>query len=261
MYLISSFYRWGRVEWTTYIKRNTVRSTTWLLRWGLFWAGVVTLTLPPNIYIITRYFLSIPFFILLFPWVNDIFTTLAAIFEDYFRRKNYKSIAKQQQQQDLFSEKNVEIGPEFNDDLDGNEVWPLKGEDTDDWEESIDNNVQDLLQNKRAERSDAFLSALGEFLRVLKYIAFLFIFVLGLEYNNVPVVQLLEDVSIFTISIVFAAQPWIRNLIGGLQNIIGDKFVVGDTIRVVGVEGKVKKLTLRSIVLEVSFDITFFCES
>jgi len=79
----------------------------------------------------------------------------------------------------------------------------------------------------------------------MKYVAFLFIIVIGLSSQNVDVIDFLNTASLVALAFVFAVQPWLRNMIGGIFIFTDSKFTVNDEIRVMGIEGSVVGVTLR----------------
>jgi small-conductance mechanosensitive channel len=245
------FRRFGYVEWTRIVKKHMVYWTTWVLRWGLFWAGWATLQTSPAFYNVFVYFLRVPFFLLLFPFVNALFEAGSLILRDYLRRQETNSARIKQ-----VSDKNISSASVGDDE--GDPLEPLDAEE--DQEGAGDDLDAPLRPKGGAEGAPAAASdfpfqndksqALEELVRVVKYLAFLFLFTVALTANNVQVVQFFASASLLTVSVIFAGQPWIRNMIGGLLIFFDDKFKQGEYIRVVGVEGRVLRITLRATTLQ-----------
>lgn len=94
-------------------------------------------------------------------------------------------------------------------------------------------------------RYNTVTSAYKEGIRIIKYIAFLFITAIILQTQAVSVVDALVQASLLGLALIFALQPWLRNMIGGVFIFTDSKFLINDTIRVVGIEGVVHAVTLR----------------
>lgn len=252
------FRRFGYVEWTRIVKKHTVYWATWVLRWGLFWAGWSTLQTSPSFYSVFVYFLRVPFFLLLFPFVNALFEAGSLILRDYLRRKESNSARIKQ-----VSDKNISSASVGDDE--GDPLEPLDAEE--DQEGGAGDDLGAPLrpggsggapggaEGAPAAAVDGYSQndksqALEELVRVVKYLAFLFLFTVALVANNVQVVQFFASASLLTVSVIFAGQPWIRNMIGGLLIFFDDKFKQGEYIRVVGVEGRVLRITLRATTLQ-----------
>mmetsp|Transcript_15092 Transcript_15092/g.24527 ORF Transcript_15092/g.24527 Transcript_15092/m.24527 type:complete len:500 (-) Transcript_15092:101-1600(-) len=227
-YILTSY---KRKEWGVILRKKLVYWSTWLLRWGLIWAGVITLQMPNRVYTVVQYFFSIPFFILLLLWTNTFFDAISLIVRHEVNRK--QSIANivetEERERAIYSGEQV-----------AEEESSLLGDAGNGGGEN-DKDTKEYSQS-----APAYSHALEEAIRVVKYIAFIFIFVIGLQSNNVPVVKFFESATLFTLSIVFASQPWVRNLIGGIMVFFDDKYKINEFIRVVGVEGKVTSITLRA---------------
>jgi small-conductance mechanosensitive channel len=254
------FRRFGYVEWTRIIKKHMVYWTTWVLRWGLFWAGWATLQTSSSFYSVFVYFLRVPFFLLLFPFVNALFEAGSLILRDYIRRQQSNSARIKQVSDKSMSSAGVG-------DDEGDLLEPLDAEDEQEGgagdelgsslhlggsvggggasgaDEASTPSPDSLVQTDKSQ-------ALEELVRVVKYLAFLLLFTVALVANDVQVVQFFASASLLTVSIIFAGQPWIRNMLGGLMIFFDDKFKQGEYIRVVGVEGRVLRITLRSTALQ-----------
>ena len=98
-------------------------------------------------------------------------------------------------------------------------------------------------------RYNTVTSAYKEGIRIIKYVAFLFITAIILQTQSVSVVDALVRASLLGLALIFALQPWLRNMIGGIFIFTDRKFFINDTIRVVGIEGVVHAVTLRHTTL------------
>jgi len=202
---------------------------------------VVTLNLPPSVYDVLKYFLAIPFFILLLLFTNvafDAFSEIARFESERKRRRQIRESTKRNA--DAFD------GPESARFASDDPLAPILVEDGVSRMDSLSG--EGSLSSK--EESMSLNHAIEEGLRVVKYVVFLLIVIVGFQTNDVQIVNFFESATVFTLSVVFAAQPWIRNLIGGLLVFFDDKFKVNEYVRVVGVEGCVRSITLRTTVME-----------
>ncbi len=215
--------------WTDIIRMHVSYWTTWLLRWGLIWAGVVVASLPDNVYNVIRYFFSIPFFIILILWSNGVFDGISDII--YMEQSEKSKIEQERKKTQEEQEPSESESSKFVSDS-------LRGDDDLD---DVDHGASDMVGQT---------TTITEAIRVIKYIVFTFLFIFMLQSNNVPVVDFFESATLLTLVVAFAAQPWLRNLIGGLLIFFDDKFDVNEYIRVVGIEGTVREKTLRVTCLE-----------
>mmetsp|Transcript_19599 Transcript_19599/g.25413 ORF Transcript_19599/g.25413 Transcript_19599/m.25413 type:complete len:453 (+) Transcript_19599:120-1478(+) len=114
-----------------------------------------------------------------------------------------------------------------------------------DLRERVEKATSESKKKELTDRLRTTSSAYKEGIRVMKYVAFLFIIVIGLSSQNVDVIDFLNTASLVALAFVFAVQPWLRNMIGGIFIFTDSKFTVNDEIRVMGIEGSVVGVTLR----------------
>lgn len=238
--------RYRKRSWLSPLKRHVASWTTHLVRWGLIWAGFVTLHLPSNVYNIFRYFLSIPFFIILLLFINALFDAVSKI----ARLESDREHASASKTNEKADEKAKRAAMAEQNDIEDS-LTPILGDHDTDKETGEGERVGARSSGVAGSAKESSLRhAIEEGVRVIKYIVFLLVIILGLQSNDVPVVSFFQNATIFTLSVVFAAQPWIRNLIGGLMVLFDDKFAEGNYVRVVGVEGSVLDITLRTTKLQ-----------
>lgn len=85
-----------------------------------------------------------------------------------------------------------------------------------------------------------------EALRVCKYIVFIILFLICFLIEQIDLISFLQNSTLLGLMLVFALQPWLRNVIGGLILFADEKFVMGDSIRVANLQGQVESIELRS---------------
>lgn len=98
-------------------------------------------------------------------------------------------------------------------------------------------------EEKRQEEMEKYhtvSSVYEEGFRVLRYLSFLIIILLGfVSTGSVNVVALLEGSSVVGLAFVFALQPWLRNMIGGVFIFADSKFKINDQIKLLNITGQV----------------------
>ena len=238
--------RWGNKSYgELFFSSDVIYWATMLFRLGMLWLTVLFFQLPTNVYNALRYFFSVPWFIILFPFVNAVCNAFIRVASEHMDRKHASQFSSP-------SASTSTSASFYQPEKEDREENPDHYSDTDEPEE------QQAFVNEKTEKTNATESsgtrfkrthALEEFLRVLKYIVFIFLFIIALQFNDIPVVAFFESASIFSLSIVFATQPWVRNLFGGLQSFFDDKFTIGDFIDVTGLKGQVIDQTLRTTTL------------
>lgn len=113
-------------------------------------------------------------------------------------------------------------------------------------EERVKNAETEEKKQEELERYNTARSVHEEGLRVLRYIAFLITILIGLgATNSVNVVDLLQSGTVVGLALVFALQPWLRNMIGGVFIFADLKFKINDKIKVINQTGVVEDVTLR----------------
>ena len=85
-----------------------------------------------------------------------------------------------------------------------------------------------------------------EIVRIGKYVAFIIVVFLAVVIFGGNVVAFLNDAKVFGLVVVFALQPWLKNLVGGMTIFYDEKYVLADEVRFGGVQGVIADITLRS---------------
>lgn len=108
----------------------------------------------------------------------------------------------------------------------------------------LDRTLKDRLADERMK----MLVALGK--SVLRYAAFIIIFVTILQQLGINITALLASAGILGLGISFGSQNLVRDVIAGIFIIIEKQFAVGDQVQISGIKGKVKKMGLRLTVIK-----------
>ena len=110
--------------------------------------------------------------------------------------------------------------------------------------------IQKTVKNKPEETSSKRIDTLaGVFGSAIKFIVWIIAFMMILPEFGVNVAPILAGVGLMGLAIGMAARDIISDFISGLFILLEDHYRVGDTVKVAGVEGTVKEITLRRTML------------
>jgi moderate conductance mechanosensitive channel len=99
-----------------------------------------------------------------------------------------------------------------------------------------------------AEARVATLShVVGTVGKVVLYVIILFMF---FDLFGVDIKPLLASAGIVGFAVGFGSQSVVKDVVSGFLLLVEDRYGIGDVVRIGSVEGVVKKITLRSTVLE-----------
>jgi small-conductance mechanosensitive channel len=205
--------RYGHPDWGQVIHRGILSWTVALFRCGMVWLAYVLLHLPANWQAVLNYIVPLPFIACTFFWVDVVFETATEISQNEFREIRKRGGAPASSTDSKASSE----------------------------QEEVHRNAVRVV-NTRA-------TAWSEILRVLKYLSLIIMFLLGLAIEGVDIVNFLKSATLLGLILSFALQPWLRNLVGGMHVFADQKFVLGNRLRVGGLEGAVEAITLRTTTL------------
>ncbi|KAH9255142.1 hypothetical protein BASA81_006901 [Batrachochytrium salamandrivorans] len=95
------------------------------------------------------------------------------------------------------------------------------------------------------------IAGFSELMRIFKYLFFLIDIFIAVVIFGGDVASFLNSAKLLGLIIVFAFQPWLKNLIGGISIFNDGKYVLGDEVRFSSsIQGVVKDMTLRTTTLE-----------
>jgi small-conductance mechanosensitive channel len=115
------------------------------------------------------------------------------------------------------------------------------------WTNALGDAIAAIGQAELEGSSGGNTKAVGfvEIVRVGKYVAFIIVLFIAVVIFGGNVVAFLNDAKLFGLIVVFALQPWLKNLVGGMTIFYDEKYVLGDEIKYAGAQGIVKNITLR----------------
>jgi small-conductance mechanosensitive channel len=205
--------RYKHAFWGEFIRIGTFRWTVALFRTGMCWLAYTLLKLPSNWTAVLDYIVPLPFIFCTFFWCDVVFETVTNITKREFSEMRTRAVG---------------AAAALNEDKVAN---------------SAPTSNAAKVVNTRA-------TAWTENLRVLKYFSFIVLFLLGLAIEGVDIVNFLQSATLLGLILSFALQPWMRNLVGGMHVFADEKYVLGNRIRVGGIEGRVEAITLRTTTLK-----------
>jgi len=111
-------------------------------------------------------------------------------------------------------------------------------------ETQIKNNISESEKKKRIQ------TLIDVFEGTLKFIIWIIALLMILPELGLEIAPLLAGVGVAGLAVGMAARDVISDFISGLFIILENQYCVGEEIKVAGVEGKVKEITLRKTVIE-----------
>lgn len=104
------------------------------------------------------------------------------------------------------------------------------------------------LKDRLADDRMKMLVSLGK--SVLRYAAFIIMFVTVMQQLGINITALLASAGILGLGVSFGSQNLVRDIIAGIFIIIEKQFAVGDQVQISGIKGKVQKMSLRLTVIK-----------
>jgi small conductance mechanosensitive channel len=104
------------------------------------------------------------------------------------------------------------------------------------------------LKNRLDDDRMKMLLSLGK--SVLRYAAFIIIFITVMQQLGINITALLAGAGILGLGISFGSQNLVRDIISGIFIIIEKQFYLGDKVQISGIKGKVEKMSLRITVIK-----------
>lgn len=109
---------------------------------------------------------------------------------------------------------------------------------------ALNRTLKDRLKDERM----LMLVSLGK--SVLRYAAFIIMFVTVMQQLGINITALLASAGILGLGISFGSQNLVRDVIAGVFIILENQFSVGDEVRISGIKGKIQKMSLRLTVIK-----------
>ncbi len=118
--------------------------------------------------------------------------------------------------------------------------------------------VQDGDKEKDSVLEKRVATLGGIFMATGNIVIYVVIFLLILKFFGVDIAPILAGMGIIGLALGFGAQSIVKDFVSGLFILIENQYSIGDTVKIGGFEGKVKKITMRSTVLRDKGGKTFY---
>ena len=89
-------------------------------------------------------------------------------------------------------------------------------------------------------------------------VIYIIVLLMVLKLFGVDITPILAGVGIIGLAVGFGAQSIVKDFVSGLFILIENRYSVGDKVKIGGFEGRVKKITIRSTILEDDEGKTFY---
>lgn len=89
-------------------------------------------------------------------------------------------------------------------------------------------------------------------------VIYIIVLLMILKLFGVDITPILAGVGIIGLAVGFGAQSVVKDFVSGLFILIENRYSVGDKVKIGGFEGRVKKITIRSTILEDDEGKTFY---
>ncbi len=113
-------------------------------------------------------------------------------------------------------------------------------------ERQIQNNISEQEKRMRIE------TLINVFEGTLKFIIWTVALLMILPEFGLEIAPILASVGVMGLAVGMAAKDIISDFISGLFIILENQYCIGEEIKVAGIEGKVKEITLRKTIIESS---------
>ena len=89
-------------------------------------------------------------------------------------------------------------------------------------------------------------------------VIYIIVLLMVLKLFGVDITPILAGVGIIGLAVGFGAQSVVKDFVSGLFILIENRYSVGDKVKIGGFEGRVKKITIRSTIIEDDEGKTFY---
>ena len=113
-------------------------------------------------------------------------------------------------------------------------------------EKIIQRNLTDKINQERKKKVETLISVFGGTIRFVIYIVAVLMILPEFGINIAPI---LAGLGLAGLAVGMAARDVISDFISGIFIILENQYQIGDKIKIVGIEGEVKELTLRRTVI------------
>jgi len=110
----------------------------------------------------------------------------------------------------------------------------------------IKKKIKDKVNGRKKKKAETLLSVFGGTLRFAVYILAILIILSELGINIAPI---LAGLGVAGLAIGMAARDILADFISGIFIILENQYEIGDRVKIAGIEGEVKEITLRKTVI------------
>lgn len=110
----------------------------------------------------------------------------------------------------------------------------------------IQKHLTEKINNERKKRVETLISVLGGTFRFLIYI---FAVLMILPEFGINIAPILAGLGLAGLAVGMAARDVISDFISGIFIILENQYQIGDKVKISGIEGKVKEMTLRRTII------------
>lgn len=114
---------------------------------------------------------------------------------------------------------------------------------------NLENKIRDGVAKEKRKRIQTLISVFSGTFKFLMYISAILMILAELGVKIAPV---LASIGLAGLAVGMAAKDIISDFLSGLFIILENQYDIGDKIKVAGIEGEVKEVTLRRTVIEDS---------
>ena len=114
-------------------------------------------------------------------------------------------------------------------------------------DKGLNNYVKNKVNSSRKKRINTLIST---FSGTVSFIIWIFALLMILSQFGINIAPILAGLGLAGLAVGMAAKDIIADFISGLFILLEGQYFVGDTIKISGVEGKVKEITLRRTILK-----------
>lgn len=114
-------------------------------------------------------------------------------------------------------------------------------------EKAINKQIEGRVDGEKRKRAKTLISVLGGTIKFAVWITALLMILPEFGVNIAPI---LAGLGLLGLAIGMAARDIISDFISGLFILLEDQYHVGDKVKIAGIEGEVKKITLRKTTIK-----------
>ena len=114
-------------------------------------------------------------------------------------------------------------------------------------EKVINKQIRDRVDGERKKRAKTLISVFGG---TLKFVIWIVALLMILPEFGINITPILAGLGLLGLAVGMAAKDIISDFISGLFILLESQYHVGDKVKVAGLEGKVKEITLRRTIIE-----------